>query len=85
MQTADKNGDFIWRFRLDEKPEAMLNADPLLELIRVQWEQLLKLCVPMQGDRAVQVDGFALMRAPQVVHPIFQDDPRWKDNQSQKQ
>jgi hypothetical protein len=68
--------DFVWRFRLDEKPAAALNQDPLLELIRVQWEELLKLCVPMCGDQKVKVDGFVLMRDLDTIRPIFADDPR---------
>ena len=55
-------GDFVWRFRLDERAIDPLNRDPLLELIRVQWEELLKLCIPMCGEERVKVDGFALMR-----------------------
>lgn len=70
-------GDFVWRFRLDEKPLDPLNEDPLLELMRVQWEELMKLCIPMCGDQRVKVDGFALMRRPDRIHPIFRDDPRW--------
>jgi hypothetical protein len=68
---------FIWRFRLDEKPRQPLNSDPLLELIRVQWEELLKLCIPMCGSEPVKVDGFALLRDMKTIHPIFQDDSRW--------
>jgi len=70
------DSDFVWRFRLDEKPSESLNSDPLLELLRVQWEELLKLCVPMCGNERVKVDGFSLMRDLETVHPIFSDDPR---------
>lgn len=68
--------DFVWRFKLDEKPFNPLNEDPLLELIRVQWEELLRLCIPMAGDQRVKIDGFALLRDTETVHPIFADDPR---------
>lgn len=70
--------DFVWRFRLDEKLAQPLNQDPVLELMRVQWEELLKLCIPMHGGAPVKIDGFALMRDPETTHPIFHDDPRWK-------
>ena len=73
------DADFVWRFRLDEKPAQALNDDPLLELTRVQWEELLKLCVPTYRDAPVKIDGFALMRDPDTTHPIFRDDPRWKE------
>ena len=72
------NEDFIWRFKIGEKPLANVYSDPLLELIRVQWEQLLRLCIPMVGAEIVKVDGFALMRDASVVHPIFPDDNRLK-------
>lgn len=69
-------GDFVWRFRLDEVPHEPVNEDPLLEMIRVQWEELLKLCVPYAGEQPVRVDGFALMRDEGRIHAIFTDDPR---------
>jgi len=69
--------EYVWRFRLDEKPSQPLNDDPLLEWMRVQWEQLLELCVPMDGGQPVKVDGFALMRDLDTTHPIFRDDVRW--------
>lgn len=68
--------DFVWRFRLDEKPLQPVYDEPLLELTRVQWEELLKLCIPMHGDQPVKVDGFALMRDPGRILPIFADDRR---------
>lgn len=71
--------EFVWRFRIDDKPLDPINPDPLLELMRVQWEELLKLCVPMCGDQPVKVDGFALLRDPDAVHPVFRDDPRLKE------
>lgn len=71
--------DFVWRFRLDEKPSVPLNTDPLLELLRVQWEELLKLCIPVCGTTHVKIDGFVLMRDLDTVHPIFPDDARWDE------
>lgn len=71
--------DFVWRFRLDEKPLAPLNHEPLLELLRVQWEELLKLCIPVSGTTHVKIDGFVLMRDLDTVHPIFRDDARWDE------
>jgi hypothetical protein len=78
MSEPDSKQDFVWRFRIDEKAQEPLNADPLLELIRVQWEEMLKLTVPMCAGQPVKVDGFALMRDLATVHPIFCDDPRWR-------
>jgi hypothetical protein len=79
MSHREPSSDFVWRFRIDEKPATPLNPDPLLELLRVQWEELLKLSIPMRGDTPVKVDGFALMRDLDKVHPIFRDDLRWRD------
>jgi hypothetical protein len=62
---------FVWRFRIDEKPPPETSLDPGRELLRVQWEELLKLSIPMHENSAVAVDGFALMRDPDVVIPIF--------------
>ena len=71
--------DFVWRFRLHEKPLDPKFEDSQLEWIRVQWEQLLNLCVPMSGDQDVKIDGFRLMRDLESTFPIFSDDPRWTD------
>ena len=52
MSNNDKEmEEFVWRFRLDEKPLNPLNEDPLVELIRVQWEELLKLSIPIFNGR----------------------------------
>lgn len=72
--------DFVWRFRIDEKPRAPVYDDPLLEWIRVQWEELLRLCVPYAGNEALRIDGFALMRDLEHVRPIFPDDERFPDD-----
>jgi hypothetical protein len=68
---------YVWRFRLNEKAPQRTALDPTRELLRVQWEELLRLCVPMYGDRPVKVDGFALMRDLDKIIPIHADDERW--------
>jgi hypothetical protein len=71
---ASGDGEYVWRFRLDDGDAAPVYDDPLLELVRVQWEQLLRLTVPTFEGREIRVDGFALMRDPSRVHAIFPDD-----------
>jgi hypothetical protein len=71
---ATPGADFVWRFRIDEKPAKAMLKHPLDELLRVQWEELLKLCVPTFQGRPVKVDGFATMREPQRILPIFADE-----------
>jgi hypothetical protein len=71
--------DFSWRFLLDEKPPDESPLDPPRELLRTQWEQLLRLCVPMHGNEPVDIDGFALMRDPDRTLPIYLDDSRWSE------
>ena len=83
MCEPENKQTFVWRFRLNEKAHQPMNSDPLLELIRVQWEELLKLCIPMHGDEPTKVDGFVLLRDMKSVHPIFQDDARWPQNTSE--
>ncbi|ONI81297.1 hypothetical protein ALI144C_22515 [Actinosynnema sp. ALI-1.44] len=72
----DQSGEpYVWRFLLDEKPASEVIADPTVELLRVQWEQLLRLCVPLHDGQPVKVSSFALMRAPEKHIAIFPDDP----------
>lgn len=82
-EVTDPSEDFVWRFRLDEKPFESICSDPLLEYIRVQWEELLKLSIPYFGGNELKVDGFRLMRDPKTVTPIFEDDPRWGSQQKE--
>lgn len=74
--STSTNSDFVWRFRIDEKPARVMLEHPLDELLRVQWEELLKLCIPTHDGRPVKVDGFATMREPRRILPIFSDDPK---------
>jgi hypothetical protein len=72
----EPTADFVWRFRLNEVRRQPVHDDPLLELIRTQWEELLKLTVPMLDGRPVKVDGFALMREPDRAYDIHREvDP----------
>lgn len=75
-QNAPEGQDFVWRFKLDEKPPTMLLDHPLDELLRVQWEELLKLCVPHFDGKPVKIDSFATMRDPKKLHPVFADAAR---------
>ena len=73
---APDTQDFVWRFKLDEKPPAALLDHPLDELLRVQWEELLKLCVPHYQGKPVKIDGFATMRDPDKLHLVYDDTAR---------
>ncbi len=68
------SSEYVWRFRLDDGDDTPVYADPLLELLRVQWEQLLQLTVPTFNGAEVKVDGFALMRDPSTSFAVFADD-----------
>lgn len=46
----------------------------------MQWEELLRLCVPYAGSQELRIDGFALMRDLEHVRPIFPDDERLPDD-----
>ena len=68
------NEDFVWRFRIDESQEEPVHDDALLELIRVQWEELLKMCVPYSNGEKVNIDSFAVMRDLNTRHIIYRDE-----------
>lgn len=73
-----ESADFSWRFQLAEKPPAASPLPAGVELLRVQWEQLLGLTIPYLGSQPMRVDGFAVRRDPGTVLPIWLDDPRWR-------
>lgn len=75
METEE---DFVWRFKINESPKSSLCQHPLDELIRVQWEELLKLCVPTFRGKEIKIDGFKLMKDENRIIPIYRDDPSWE-------
>lgn len=65
--------DYQYHYRLDAKKpdEAKVYADPLVELIRAQLEQLLNLVVLTCQGQDVKVDGFKPLNTPTRVYKIF--------------
>jgi len=68
--------DYVFRYPLAVGQGEPVYQDPLLEMIRRQWENLLNVAIPVCGQTEVKVDGFKLMRDRRTVYPIFPADPR---------
>ncbi len=63
--------DYLFHYPLEPEKGESIYQDPLLEMIRRQWENLLNLAIPVSGQREVKVDGFKLLRDRSTVYPIF--------------
>jgi len=65
-----QESDYPFRYPIEEK-EKSGQQDPLLEMIRIQLQSLLKLLSIYQKGEEVKPDGFRLMNEREVIHPIF--------------
>ena len=64
--------EYVFRFRLD--PSAGDDRgpdDPLLELVRGQIADLLRVVVLTYHGRRVMVDGFHFLKEPDTIHMLF--------------
>ena len=75
QETSPNSHDFVFRYRL-EQGECYRQHDPLAEMFKSQWENILNLTVPTLGDDNVTIDGFRLMCEPQTVREIFPSKTR---------
>lgn len=75
MRVVPMNDDYAWRFRLDARNgDACASDDPMLDLLLTQWQELLKLTIPLCDGKPVRIDAFATMREPDVVIAIRPSD-----------
>jgi hypothetical protein len=69
---VDEHGDFIFRFSLDELPQAEpVYGDALTEMVREQLEALLDVVEVTRNGEPVAVDGFRFLNDPATVYRIF--------------
>ena len=74
--TVDEDGDFIFRFSLDELPEPdPVYDDALTEMVREQLEALLDVVEVTKDGDPVAVDGFRFLNDPGTVYRIFRSRP----------
>jgi hypothetical protein len=68
---VDENGDFIFRFKLDEIQDEKVYDDPLTEMVRSQLAALLDVVVLTENDKPVNVNGFKFINDLDTVNSIF--------------
>lgn len=73
--------DYVFRYRLDGKKESVYQ-DPLLEMIRAQLENVLKIIIPVEGQREVKIDGFKLLRERKTVYKLFPQEQDFLEERS---
>ncbi|MBI4595471.1 MAG: hypothetical protein HY730_03730 [Candidatus Tectomicrobia bacterium] len=66
--------DYVFRYKLDldkDQTKTPVYHDKLVEMIRVQLEQLLNLVILTEGDRELKPDGFKLISNLDNLYKIF--------------
>ena len=64
--------EYVFRFRLDPSAaDDKGSDDPLLELVRGQIADLLRVVVLTYHGRRVMVDGFQFLKEPDTIHMLF--------------
>ena len=76
VELGEGGDDYIFRFRIERnKANGEGYDDPLLELIRGQLADLLRVVVLTDHGRRVRVDGFRLLMDVDKQYPIFPQKP----------
>lgn len=66
--------DYVFRYKLnlnDEQKTQPMYHDKLVEMIRVQLEQLLNIVILTEGDRELKPDGFKMLSNLNNILKIF--------------
>ena len=75
QKTEKKNtnleGDYIWRFRLDDMSNERCNEDLTVEYIRRQLGELLNFVVLTYDGKKVKIDGFKFTKDLNMNYDIF--------------
>ena len=75
QKTEKKNkyldGDYIWRFHLDDISNERVNEDLTVEYIRGQLEELLNFVVLTHDGKKVKIDGFKFIKNLNMNYDIF--------------
>ena len=65
------DGDYIWRFRLDDMSNERCNEDLTVEYIRRQLEELLNFVVLTYNEKKVKIDGFKFIKDLDMNYDLF--------------
>jgi hypothetical protein len=77
QKNNEKTEDFVFRFRIDElsRPEPVYE-DRLVELVRAQVEEILKVARLSVKGQVVEVDGFAFMNDEKQIYQIYRPESK---------
>jgi len=67
----DEKGDYIFRFRIDSQREGNNPDEPLVDLVRCQLADLLKVAVLTYNGKRVKVTGFQFLNDTEREHEIW--------------
>ncbi|MDI6753753.1 MAG: hypothetical protein QME78_05080, partial [Thermodesulfobacteriota bacterium] len=65
-----EESDYIFRYPIEENAKED-ERDPLLGMMRIQLQSLLKLLSLYHEGEEVKADGFRLINEWETIHPIF--------------
>jgi hypothetical protein len=68
---VDERGDYIFRFRLDSHNDESESDEPLVDFVRFQLADLLKIIVLTHNGKRAKVNGFRLLNDMEREHKIW--------------
>jgi len=77
-----EESDYIFRYPIEENAKED-ERDPLLGMMRIQLQSLLKLLSLYHKGEEVKADGFRLMNESETIHPIFFPERGRREPQAQ--
>lgn len=72
-ELVDERGDYIFRFGIETPQDGTKNDEPLVDFVRCQLEDLLKIIVLTHDGKRVRVTGFRLLNDEEREHRLWVD------------
>ncbi len=72
-QLVDEKGDYIFRFKIDSS-QGEENPEPLVDFVRCQLADLLKIVVLTHNGKRVRVTGFRFVNDTETEHKIWMSE-----------
>jgi len=70
-ELVDEKGDYIFRFGIDVPQDEDKSDEPLVDFVRCQLADLLKIIVLTHNGKRVRVNGFRFLNDKEREHKIW--------------
>lgn len=69
---VDEKGDYIFRFSVDVSRDGPSSDEPLVDFVRCQLADLLKVVILTENGKRVKIDGFRFLNNLKKEHKIWE-------------